>query len=196
MRDAHASWRSYQYQLKEDYTLAISTTTRPYVDTYNSYEKQHDAFVHHAQNSILGFKTQIKGLEGQIEEAEKQKQLQQELLVQQQQQQAEAEQLKRDEWDSDRGHQGDADYESGSGRDRPRSSRWDAAGDPTIPGAIPPSGPPGVWKDGPDAYRSSGFQDEAPHGFAPHRALPDLSRFVVLTNLKDLLARELFEPVI
>ncbi len=46
-----------------------------------------------------------------------------------------------------------------------------------MPGAIPPSGPPGVWNDSPNVYRqSSGFQDEQQGGFLPSHALPDLSR--------------------
>ena len=37
---------------------------------------------------------------------------------------------------------------SGSIREKLRSSRWDAAADPSIASTIPPTGPPGLWDDG------------------------------------------------
>jgi succinate dehydrogenase/fumarate reductase-like Fe-S protein len=40
MKDSHASWQAYNCQLKEEYAVAIANDTRPYIDTYNSYEKQ------------------------------------------------------------------------------------------------------------------------------------------------------------
>ena len=49
---------------------------------HNSYEKQHDAFVNHAYNTISSLKAQISALEEQIEASEQQKQ--QEEQVQQQ----------------------------------------------------------------------------------------------------------------
>ena len=64
------------------YSSQIKHHTSHYSETYNSYEKQHDAFVNHAYNTISSLKAQISALEEQIEAAEQQKQ--QEEQVQQQ----------------------------------------------------------------------------------------------------------------
>jgi hypothetical protein len=52
----------------------ICGRTQQYTDTYNSYEKQHDAFVNHALNTITNLKAQIKSVEDKIAAAEQQKQ--------------------------------------------------------------------------------------------------------------------------
>jgi hypothetical protein len=69
---------------------------------------------------------------------------------------------KPDDWESaDPTDQNSGDYDdlSEANRDKPRSSRWDAAGDPNVPGAIPQTGPPGVWDDGSSQmYLPPGYQ--------------------------------------
>ena len=130
--------------------MVFQNAIHPYVDTYNSYEKQHDAFVNHALNTIATLKAQIKSIDEQIEAAEKQK--------------LQAEQMKSlqrdgDEWEAtDRTNpaSNETDFDnSGSIREKPRSSRWDAAADPSVAATIPPTGPPGLWNDG-SMYQPSG----------------------------------------
>ena len=109
--------------------------------------------MNHALNSIATLKVQIKSLDEQIELAEKQK--------------VQAEQMKSlqrdgDEWEAaDRtipptSNENDFD-DSGSSRERPRSSRWDAAADPSVAATIAPTGPPGLWNDG-SMYQPPGIK--------------------------------------
>ena len=65
---------TYKEQLKDLYSSQIKHHTSHYSETYNSYEKQHDAFVNHAYSTISSLKAQISALEEQIETAEQQKQ--------------------------------------------------------------------------------------------------------------------------
>ena len=160
MRDCHESWRSYQFQLKEDYAASIMSATQPLIETYNSYEKQHDAFVAHAKSTIVVLKAQIKTIEELIESAEKQKLLQLE---------RKPEPAITEDWEPEEKRSN----ESGAGREKPRSSRWDAAGDPSVPGTLPPPAPPGIWNEGPTFFRP---QDDHPAAFVQPHALPDLSR--------------------
>lgn len=141
------------------------SATQPLIETYNSYEKQHDAFVAHAKSTIVVLKAQIKTIEELIESAEKQKLLQLE---------RKPEPAITEEWEpEEKRSNSETDYESGAGREKPRSSRWDAAGDPSVPGTLPPPAPPGIWNEGPTLFRP---QDDHPAAFVQPHALPDLSR--------------------
>lgn len=66
MRNADATWRDYQIQLKEDYATTIDMETRQATDTYNSYAGQHDAFVQHAKATIKTLDTQVANLQEEI----------------------------------------------------------------------------------------------------------------------------------
>jgi len=52
MRNPHESWENYKEQLRVSYEKAIERNTKTFIDTYNNFEKQHDAFVAHAKSTI------------------------------------------------------------------------------------------------------------------------------------------------
>lgn len=52
MRNPHESWENYKEQLRVSYESSIERNAKTFIDTYNSFEKQHDAFVAHARSTI------------------------------------------------------------------------------------------------------------------------------------------------
>jgi len=72
MKEPDVSFKTYLDQLKITYATEISAATKDAVSTYDNYALQHQAFVNHAEKTIVSLDGQIKESETKIEDAEKQ----------------------------------------------------------------------------------------------------------------------------